>query len=300
MLNFFSNQIFSYFSLIFLIINLISFYCTKTKKLPIIFFSFSLATALIAGVINLLSCLIIILFGFLVYSFYQKKSPSPHKVFIYFGIIIITILSFSHQLPSVDNIELLTNIKLSKNSSNFDLWLNFDKPLIAIFLLFFAYNPPRKLSDYKNIFIQTIKLFAPLLIILLALGTFGNFLVFDPKFPNFEITFLWLIKMIFLTIFAEEFFFRFFMQNSVILLFKNSKYFSKNSQIIGLIFTAIIFGLTHFSQGFIFILLATICGFFYGLIFIRTRYIEASILLHFLINFTHFIFFSYPSALEIS
>jgi membrane protease YdiL (CAAX protease family) len=259
-----------------------------------------LETALIGGVINLLSCSIIFLFGFLVYSFYQKKSPSSHKVFIYFGIIIITIFSFLHQIPSIDNIELLTNIKLSKNSSNFDLWLNFDKPLIAIFLLFFAYNPPKKFSDYKNIFIQTIKLFVPLLIILLALGTFGNFLVFDPKFPNFEITFLWLIKMIFLTIFAEEFFFRFFIQNRVILLCKNSKYFSKNSQIIGLIFTSIIFGLTHFSQGFIFILLATICGFFYGLIFIRTRYIEASILLHFLINLTHFIFFSYPSALEIS
>jgi len=300
MLNFFSNQNFSYFSLIFLIANLISFYCTKTKKLPIIFFSFSLATALIGGVINLLSCSIFFLFGFLVYSFYQKKSPSSHKVFIYFGIIIITIFSFLHQIPTIDNIELLTNIKLSKNSSNFDLWLNFDKPLIAIFLLFFAYNPPKKFSDYKNIFIQTIKLFVPLLTILLALGTFGNFLVFDPKFPNFEITFLWLIKMIFLTIFAEEFFFRFFMQNSVILLLKNSKYFSKNSQIIGLIFTSIIFGLTHFSQGFIFILLATICGFFYGLIFIRTRYIEASILLHFLINLTHFIFFSYPSALKIS
>jgi len=300
MLNLFSNQNLSYISLTFLIINLISFYCTKTKKLPIIFFAIALATALISGVINFISSLIILLFGFLIYSFYQKKLPSPYKIFIYFGIFIITILSFLHQLPGIDNIEFLTNIKLSKNSSNFDLWLNFDKPLIAIFLLFFIYNPPRKFSDYKNIFIQTLKLFAPLLIILLALGTYGNFLVFDPKFPSFEITFLWLIKMIFLTIFAEEFFFRFFIQNSVILLFKNSKYFSKNPQIIGLIFTSILFGLTHFSQGFVFILLATICGFFYGLIFIRTRYIEASILLHFLINLTHFIFFSYPSALEIS
>ena len=300
MLNLFSNQNLSYISLTFLIINLISFYCTKTKKLPIIFFTIALATALISSVVNFISSLIILLFGFLIYSFYQKKLPSPYKIFIYFGIFIITILSFLHQLPGINNIEFLTNIKLSKNSSNFDLWLNFDKPLIAIFLLFFIYNPPRKFSDYKNIFIQTLKLFVPLLIILLALGTYGNFLVFDPKFPSFEITFLWLIKMIFLTIFAEEFFFRFFIQNSVILLFKNSKYFSKNPQIIGLIFTSILFGLTHFSQGFVFILLATICGFFYGLIFIRTRYIEASILLHFLINLTHFIFFSYPSALEIS
>jgi hypothetical protein len=225
MLNFFTNENLSYLAIIFLILNFVSFYFTKTKKLPIILFSFSLATALIAGVVNLLSCSIILLFGFLVFSFYQKKSPSSHKVFIYFGIFILTILSLSHQLPNIDNIELINDIKLSKNSANFDLWLNFDTPLIAIFLLFFAYNPPKKFSDYKNIFIQTIKLFVPLLIILLALGTFSNFLVFDPKFPIFEITFLWLIKMIFLTIFAEEFFFRFFIQNSIILLFKNSKYF---------------------------------------------------------------------------
>ena len=89
-------------------------------------------------------------------------------------------------------------------------------------------------------------------------------------------------------------------QNYDLIVCTRCAYFSKNPQIIGLIFTSILFGLTHFSQGFIFILLATICGFFYGLIFIRTRYIEASILLHFLINLTHFIFFSYPSALEIS
>jgi membrane protease YdiL (CAAX protease family) len=142
----------------------------------------------------------------------------------------------------------------------------------------------------------------PLLIILLALGTFSNFLVFDPKFPNFEITFLWLIKMLFLTIFPEEFFFRFFIQNNIILLLKKSKYcqkyFFKNYQIVGVIIASIFFGLAHFKGGLSFVLLATICGFFYGFIFVRTRYIEASILLHFLINLTHFLFFSYPFAIK--
>jgi len=141
MLNFFSNQNLSYISLTFLIVNLISFYFTNTKKLPIILFAFALLTGLIGGVVNFISCSIILLFGLLIYSFYQKKFPSLYKVFIYFGIIIIAILSFLHQLPSINNIELLTNIKLSKNSSNFDIWLNFDKPLIAIFILFFVYNP---------------------------------------------------------------------------------------------------------------------------------------------------------------
>ena len=75
MLNFFSNQNFSYFSFIFLIANLISFYCTKTKKLPIIFFSLSLATALIAGVVNFISCPIILLFGFQADILIENPAP---------------------------------------------------------------------------------------------------------------------------------------------------------------------------------------------------------------------------------
>jgi hypothetical protein len=78
-------------------------------------------------------------------SFYQKKSSAKYKFLIFFSIFIIIILSFAHLLPSFNNIEAIKNIRLSKNSSDLNLWLNFDKPLIAIFMLFFAYQVPRKL-----------------------------------------------------------------------------------------------------------------------------------------------------------
>ena len=257
--------------------------------------------ALIAGIVGLLSIAIILLFGFLIYSFYQKKSSAKYKFLIFFSIFIITILSFVHLLPSFNNIEAIKNIRLSKNSSDLNLWLNFDKPLIAIFMLFFAYQTPRKLNDYKKIFLQTGKIFLPLSLVVIGIGMIGKFLVFDPKLPNFNITSLWLIKILFLTIFPEEFFFRFFLQNNIINLLKKSQFFkTKNYQIIGLIFTAIIFGLTHFSGGFSLVLLAIISGFGYGFVYMRTGYIESAILLHFLINLSHFLFFSYPFNLAIS
>ena len=301
MSNFFLNTNLQYFSLVFLITNFISFYFTKNKLFPTIFLILFLLIALISGIVNFLSCGIILLFGFLIYSFYQKKSSAKYKFLIFFSIFIITILSFAHLLPSFNNIEAIKNIRLSKNSSDLNLWLNFDKPLIAIFMLFFAYQTPRKLNDYKKIFLQTGKIFLPLSLVVIGIGMIGKFLVFDPKLPNFNITSLWLIKILFLTIFPEEFFFRFFLQNNIINLLKKSQFFkTKNYQIIGLIFTAIIFGLTHFSGGFSLVLLAIISGFGYGFVYMRTGYIESAILLHFLINLSHFLFFSYPFNLAIS
>lgn len=301
MSNFFLNTNLQYFSLVFLITNFISFYFTKNKLFPTIFLILFLLIALISGIVNFLSCGIILLFGFLIYSFYQKKSSAKYKFLIFFSIFIITILSFAHLLPSFNNIEAIKNIRLSKNSSDLNLWLNFDKPLIAIFMLFFAYQTPRKLNDYKKIFLQTSKIFLPLSLVVIGIGMIGKFLVFDPKLPNFNITSLWLIKILFLTIFPEEFFFRFFLQNNIINLLKKSQFFkTKNYQIIGLIFTAIIFGLTHFSGGFSLVLLAIISGFGYGFVYMRTGYIESAILLHFLINLSHFLFFSYPFNLAIS
>ncbi len=301
MSNFFLNTNLQYFSLVFLITNFVSFYFTKNKLFPAIFLIISLLMALIAGIVGLLSIAIILLFGFLIYSFYQKNFPAKIQIFIFFVIAIITILSFVHLLPSFNNIEAIKNIRLSKNSSDLNLWLNFDKPLIAIFMLFFAYQVPRQLNDYKKIFLQTGKIFLPLSLVVIGIGMIGKFLVFDPKLPNFNITSLWLIKILFLTIFPEEFFFRFFLQNNIINLLKKSQFFkTKNYQIIGLILTAIIFGLTHFSGGFSLVLLAIISGFGYGFVYMRTGYIESAILLHFLINLSHFLFFSYPFNLPIS
>jgi membrane protease YdiL (CAAX protease family) len=298
---FFLNTNLQYFSLVFLIANFISFYFTKNKLFPAIFLIISLLMALITGIVGVLSIVIILLFGFLIYSFYQKKSSAKYKFLIFFSIFIITILSFVHLLPSFNNIEAIKNIRLSKNSSDLNLWLNFDKPLIAIFMLFFAYQTPRKLNDYKKIFLQTGKIFLPLSLVVIGIGMIVKFLVFDPKLPSFNITSLWLIKILFLTIFPEEFFFRFFLQNNIINLLKKSQFFkAKNYQIIGLIFTAIIFGLTHFSGGFSLVLLAIISGFGYGFVYMRTGYIESAILLHFLINLSHFLFFSYPFNLAIS
>ncbi len=60
-------------------------------------------------------------------------------------------------------------------------------------------------------------------------------------------------------------------------------------------FVSFLFGLCHLPAGIIFAALAFISGLLYGGIYLRTKRLEAAILLHFTVNFIHLICFSYPS-----
>ncbi|MFM7620990.1 MAG: type II CAAX prenyl endopeptidase Rce1 family protein, partial [Alphaproteobacteria bacterium] len=101
-----------------------------------------------------------------------------------------------------------------------------------------------------------------------------------------------------LTIFAEEFFFRFFLQKNLADIlqktlpkFSNKKFL--NPSIISIIIISIIFGILHLKIGIIFALIAILASFGYGYVYYRTNYIESAILVHFLINLCHFLFFKY-------
>jgi membrane protease YdiL (CAAX protease family) len=58
--------------------------------------------------------------------------------------------------------------------------------------------------------------------------------------------------------------------------------------------STIVFGLAHAGGGAIWMLVATIAGLGYALVYARTRTIEGAILVHFAVNAAHFIGFTYP------
>ena len=70
---------------------------------------------------------------------------------------------------------------------------------------------------------------------------------------------------------------------------------TKYSKILSCIVASLIFSLIHYYGGIIFMILSFIAGLFFGGIYLKTRNIQSAIILHFLINFTHLLFFSYPS-----
>lgn len=92
---------------------------------------------------------------------------------------------------------------------------------------------------------------------------------------------LFALNNLFFTCVVEEVFFRAYLQT------KLSKQFNRY---IGLCIASLWFGLAHFSGGLTYIVIATVAGFLYGVVYLRTGKIAHAILAHFM----HLMFFTYP------
>ena len=66
-----------------------------------------------------------------------------------------------------------------------------------------------------------------------------------------------------------------------------------------LVVSSSLFGLNHYEGGLPYILLAAFAGTFYGYIYRKTNKIQSSIFVHFGLNLTHFLLFSYPSMIAV-
>ena len=90
---------------------------------------------------------------------------------------------------------------------------------------------------------------------------------------------------------AEEAFFRGFLQRQFALLWKDHPL----QQALPLVLASFVYGLSHFAGGSLYVAFVTLAGLVYGWAYQKTGCIEASILLHFLVNAAHFLLFTYPS-----
>ncbi len=275
----------TYFSLL---IAIIIPWFSRNVKIPLGILGISVIFGLISGVLGLISLLSILVLGGAIYYYYRPEVKLINKIGLFWVILILSILIIIHKIPGYNNLKLYDDFKLSHSSAASPFWINFDKPLIGFFLLLFAYKPISNIRQYKQIIFQTFPFLLVLTLILATAGLASNYIVFDPKLPN--ITLIWMVKMLFFTCVVEELLFRFFLQNSLIAVFKNLKY-GRN---LAIILAAIIFAAIHFPGGILMMILAFVAGIIYSMVYIRTGYIEAAILLHFLINLIHFLFFSYP------
>ena len=84
---------------------------------------------------------------------------------------------------------------------------------------------------------------------------------------------------------AEEALFRGFIQQNLT---------DKFGLYIALVTTSLLFGAAHFSGGPLLIVFATLAGLGYGLVFHLTGRLWAAVLIHFLFNFSHLVFYTYP------
>jgi uncharacterized protein len=224
-----------------------------------------------------------------------RASGRARRVFVALsalGILGFGVLLALHALPGFRNFLILDHVVLSGGAAPFTLYLNFDKTLVGLCILGFCH---RALPARANDWLRALRRAAPIMainVVVVALGacTLG-FLTWQPKWT--PIFWIWAPVNLFFVCLSEEAFFRGFIQRELNSALQRMRYASA----VAIAASALLFGLAHFAGGASYIVLATVAGLGYGIVYHRARSVEMSILAHFALNATHFLLFTYPQVL---
>ena len=245
-------------------------------------------SGLISGQLTPLGLGLAVLYFFIAYRF-SRAAHSFEKGLSGLLLAAFSLLLGAHLLPGFHNLKALDAVLVSADGLPFTMYLNLDKTLVALGLL--GWCTPRLFTrpDWRQLlpFLRSRSLIFLPLIFILALAS-GK-VHWDPKLPSY--TLLWMLTNLLFVCIAEEAFFRGFLQRQLALLWKDRPL----RQTLPLVLASFLYGLSHFAGGSLYVAFVTLAGLYYGWAYQKTGCIEASILLHFLVNAAHFLLFTYPS-----
>lgn len=214
--------------------------------------------------------------------------PRLEKPFKFFGWAILVGWSaamFLHIVPGFGNLLVLDKVLSGPQSTLFSMHLNLDK-LLVFFALLLAYpqvlgkrSSWRSPVSFKALILVTVST-----LLLLPVAVFLGALKFEPSLPSWW--WLFVLNNLLLTCVAEEALFRGALQQSV-----SDRWGWK----AGLVIASLLFGVAHFSGGWLLVIFTTLAGLGYGLVFHITQRLSAAVFVHFLFNFVHLGLFTYPA-----
>jgi len=216
-------------------------------------------------------------------------SPSGRGAITTLAALLALALSL-HLLPGFHPAPLFHDIRLTPDAAPFALGLGFDKAAAGLLLLgAFALRATswRQFAGQLPV-IATAAIATAVVSIGIALA--AGFVRFAPKWPDAAPAFL--LANLFFTCVAEEAFFRGLIQERLMRLAETRRQPAWNWIAVGV--STVMFGLAHAGGGATWMLVATVAGLGYSLVYGRTRTIEGAILVHFFVNAVHFLGFTYP------
>ncbi len=205
-------------------------------------------------------------------------------------IILLLSIGFSfHLFPDVHNWLLADSISLSEGAPPFTYYWNFDKPFIGLFACGLLLKLLKTKGEFLAIAWKTLWMTFCFITLFLVVSVGLGIVEFDFKLSS--LTPIWLIGNLFFTVIPEEAFFRGCLQQELTKAIP-----SKIAPYLANFIISILFAIAHilFIANPLYLLLAFLASFTYGLLYQKTQAIEAAIFGHYLLNVIHFIFFSYP------
>lgn len=191
-----------------------------------------------------------------------------------------------HALPGFHSALVIDAQRLTADAVPFSMYLNLDKPLIALWLLLAC---PWIVGAHSLRHASASVALALALTATVCLGGAWllGMLAWAPKWP--ASAWLWALNNLLLVSLAEEALFRGYLQGGL------QRWFARvpNGETLALMLAAGLFGLAHLGAGWHWVLLASLAGIGYGLAY-RHGGLLAAVITHFGVNLMHFSGFTYP------
>lgn len=192
-------------------------------------------------------------------------------------------------LPGFHRVELVAPQVLSEGAAPYGISVGFPKVATGIIILGLI-NPllVRSWRELGRVLARAVPVYALTAIVGMTVVIGMGYSSFAPKWTSMFLLFA--PVNLFFTCMSEEAFFRGYIQHEL------SRIGSTPALAAGIALTvaAILFGLAHFAGGVQYIIAAAVAGLGYGWAFLRTQRIEAAMAVHFGVNATHFLLFTYP------
>ena len=206
------------------------------------------------------------------------------------GVVILALALATHQIPGIHNVLALDAVSVSASSADYTLYWNYDKGFAGI-LLYSVCVQPQEGTQWRRAIAVTGTVAVLTMTLVGAVATAAGYIAWDPKWS--AILGAWVPANLLLTCVAEESFFRGLLQRRLGTFLQGRV---SAPALTALLACAVAFGLAHFAGGTTYVLLATVAGIGYGTAYHFTGRVEAGIVVHFLLNLSHLVLFSYPFA----
>lgn len=195
-------------------------------------------------------------------------------------------------LPGFPRTTLVADTHLTPGAAPFNLGLGFAKIVGGIFILGIINPGAISRAGLGATLARAAPVFLVTAVVVMTFTLAVGYVRFEPKWTTLFLP--WAVANLFFTCVSEEAFFRGFVQHELARFGSNRRVAAG----VALVVAAVLFGLAHFSGGWLYVLAASLAGLGYGWAYLRTRRIEASMGVHFALNATHFLLCTYPYALR--
>jgi membrane protease YdiL (CAAX protease family) len=248
----------------------------------------SVAAAYYTGALQGAAALWIALLGLLAWLHGSRTGPQRLATGVAFCVFAVALGLLL--LPGFPRTVIADNVVLSAGAMPYTLALGFAKPVTGIFIL--AFMHPQRVRSWRElgqVLARVAPVFFTIIAVVMVLTLALGYVRFDPKWT--PLFFTWALSNLFFTCLSEEAFFRGFVLRELAQLGSNRKL----AALVALIVSSLLFGLVHLGGGWKYALAAALAGVGYGIAYQRTARLEGSMAVHFGLNATHFLLFTYPA-----